>query len=73
MGSINVCKTRLLTPIQASTALRRSVEINPANAIEQPVLAGNGRRGGQRRLALVHCVIELAPTECAVTGRRTST
>ena len=27
----------------------------------------------RRRSPLVHCVIELAPAECAVTGRRTST
>jgi len=53
MGSIIVCKTRSLTPIQANTALRRSIETYPANAIEQPVPSVKGRRGGQKRLALV--------------------
>lgn len=53
MGSIIVCKTRLLTPDQADSALRRSIDVNPANAIEQPTIAASGRRGGQRRLALV--------------------
>jgi len=32
MGSIIVCKTRLLTPAQADNAVRRSVEMNPENA-----------------------------------------
>ena len=53
MGSIVVCKTHLLTRDQADRALRRSIEINPANATDHPVLSVNGRRGGQRRLALV--------------------
>ena len=54
--SIIVCKTRLLTPNQAATALRRGLEINPANAIDHGTLTptgGAGRRGGQRRLAVV--------------------
>ncbi len=54
--SITVCKTRLLTPNQAATALRRGLEINPANAIDHGTISpvgGAGRRGGQRRLAVV--------------------
>lgn len=53
--SIHVCKTRLLTLDQATRATRRGVEINPSNAIadEMPMQASAGRRGGQRRLALV--------------------
>ena len=56
--SVIVCRTRLLTPAQAARAARRGLEINPANAIEHgtlaPLPAGpGGRRGGQRRLALV--------------------
>ena len=54
--SIIVCKTRLLTPNQAATAMRRGLEINPANAIDHATLAPagvEGRRGGQRRLAVV--------------------
>ena len=31
------------------------------------------RRAVTLQATLVHCVIELAPAECAVTGRRTST
>ena len=54
--SVIVCKTRLLTPQQAATAMRRGLEINPANATEHASLAPaspGGRRGGPRRLALV--------------------
>ena len=55
--SIIVCKTRLLTPNQAATAMRRGLEVNPANAIRHGTLApaggAGGRRGGQRRLAVV--------------------
>ena len=54
--SIIVCKTRLLTPNQAATAMRRGLEINPANAIDHGTLSPAGgavRRGGQRRLAVV--------------------
>jgi hypothetical protein len=55
--SIIVCKTRLLTPTQAATAMRRGLDINPANAIDHGTLsppgADGGRRGGQRRLAVV--------------------
>ena len=55
--SIIVCKTRLLTPNQAATAMRRGLDINPANAIDHGTLAPagseGGRRGGQRRLAVV--------------------
>lgn len=53
MASIIACKTRLLTANQAENALRRSLEVNPANATEHTLLAPGGRRGGQRRLALV--------------------
>lgn len=53
-----VCRTRLLTPVQAEKAMRRGLEINPANATQHGTLAlapdvHGGRRGGQRRLALV--------------------
>lgn len=53
--SIIVCKTRLLTPNQAATAMRRGMEVNPANAMAHATLApaAGGRRGGQRRLAVV--------------------
>ena len=43
---------------------------------QQPSLAHQAQdvHGQRCELAhLVHCVIELAPAECAVTGRRTST
>lgn len=53
MPSIIACRTRLLTTSQAQNALRRSLEVNPANATEHTLLAQDGRRGGQRRLALV--------------------
>jgi hypothetical protein len=43
--SIIVCKTRLLTPNQAATAMRRGMEVNPANAIAHATLApAIGRR-----------------------------
>ena len=50
-----VCRPRVLSPDQAAKVLRRSIEINPANADEQRVLARTpvGRRGGQRRLAVL--------------------
>ena len=50
-----VCRPRALTPEQAAKVLRRSIEINPANADEQRVLARTpvGRRGGPRRLAVL--------------------
>ena len=50
-----VCRPRVLTPDQAAKVLRRSIEINPANADEQRVLARTpvGRRGGPRRLAVL--------------------
>ncbi len=53
--SIIVCKTRLLTADQASLALRRGLEVNPANATQHSHLApaADGRRGAPRRLALV--------------------
>ena len=53
MSTVIACRTRLLTPSQAATAVRRGVDVNPANATEHGVLAAGGRRGGQRRLALV--------------------
>lgn len=37
--SIIVCKTRLLTPNQAATAMRRGMEVNPANAMAHATLA----------------------------------
>jgi hypothetical protein len=54
MSSI-VCRPKVLTTVQAAKVLRRSIEINPANADEQRVLARTpvGRRGGPRRLAVV--------------------
>jgi len=50
-----VCRPRALTPEQAAKVLRRSIEINPANADEQRVLTRTpvGRRGGPRRLAVL--------------------
>jgi hypothetical protein len=49
------CRTRVLTPEQAATVLRRSIEVNPSNAEEQHVIERTpiGRRGGPRRLAVV--------------------
>jgi hypothetical protein len=50
-----VCRTKVLTPSQEEKVLRRSIEINPANAEEQRLLQRSpiGRRGGPRRLAVV--------------------
>ncbi len=50
-----VCTPRILTPAQAANALRRSVEVNPENALEQRAVVRTpaGRRGGPRRLAVV--------------------
>jgi hypothetical protein len=50
-----VCRPRALTPEQAAKVLRRSVEVNTANADEQRIAARTliGRRGGPRRLAVV--------------------
>lgn len=50
-----VCTPKSLTPSQAELALRRSVEVNPANAGESRTVARTplGRRGGPRRLALL--------------------
>src|SRR4051812_23568733 len=56
MSSIIVCKTRLLTPEQAKTALRRGIEVNPANAPgTSPAFREDNQRGrrGGRRLALL--------------------
>lgn len=49
------CKSRTLTWAQSSKVLRRSIEVNPANADEQRVVMRTdvGRRGGPRRLAVV--------------------
>jgi hypothetical protein len=49
------CRPRALTPEQAARVVRRSIEINPANAEEQRVVARTpaGRRGGERRLAVL--------------------
>jgi hypothetical protein len=43
--SIIVCKTRLLTPTQAATAMRRGLDINPANAIDHGTLSPPGADG----------------------------
>ena len=50
-----VCRSKTLNPSQAVTALRRSVEVNPANASEQRTVVRTpiGRRGGAKRLAVV--------------------
>jgi hypothetical protein len=54
-SSMRVCKPKTLTPAQEALAVRRAIEINPANAatartaLRSPV----GRRGGPRRLALL--------------------
>lgn len=56
MSSIIVCKTRLLTPEQAETALRRGIEVNPAAAPgASPAFREGNQRGrrGERRLALL--------------------
>jgi hypothetical protein len=49
------CKPKALTPSQEVKVLRRSIEINPANADHQRVVTRTptGRRGGPRRLAVV--------------------
>ena len=49
------CRPRALTPEQAAKVLRRSIEVNPANADEQRIVERTpaGRRGGQRRLAVM--------------------
>jgi len=52
MTSVVVCRTKLLTPEESVIALRRSVEVNPANAMEHGEPTGL-RRGDPRRLALV--------------------
>lgn len=49
--SVITCRPRILTATQSERALRRSLEVNPANALSAPVLA-EARRNG-RRLALV--------------------
>lgn len=52
---MTVCRSRILSHEQQLRVLRRSIEINPANADEQRVLERTppGRRGGPRRLAVV--------------------
>jgi hypothetical protein len=49
-----VCRPRVLTPEQHEIATRRSVEINPANALarREIELGPVGRRGGPRRLVI---------------------
>jgi hypothetical protein len=53
--SLIVCRTKSLPVSRREAAARRSVDINPANAIEHRVVARTpiGRRGGQPRLAVV--------------------
>jgi hypothetical protein len=56
--AIAICRPRPLTPAQASLAARRSIEINPANAFDEALVAPGARRGlpgagGGRRLAVV--------------------
>ena len=53
--AIKVCVPKALTPSQAETAFRRSIEINPANAATSRAVERTpvGRRGGPRRLALL--------------------
>lgn len=50
-----VCRPKLLTPAQEVVAVRRAIEINPANAVTMKTVARTpvGRRGGPRRLALL--------------------
>ncbi len=50
--AIKTCRPRRLTPTQAARATRRSLEVNPANAIEM-VDGAPARRGGPRRLAVL--------------------
>jgi hypothetical protein len=53
--AIKVCVPKALTPSQAEKAVRRSIEINPANAAVSRSVERTpvGRRGGPRRLALL--------------------
>ncbi len=50
-----LCVPKVLTPTQEAIVVRRSVEINPANALETRTVMRSpiGRRGGPRRLALL--------------------
>ncbi len=50
-----MCRPKVLTLAQEGLVLRRSVEINPANAEERHTVERTpvGRRGGPRRLAVV--------------------
>lgn len=50
-----VCVPKSLTPSQEQVAMRRSIEVNPANAAASRTVARTpvGRRGGPRRLALL--------------------
>src|SRR5688500_12347896 len=50
-----VCRTKSLPASRRDSAARRSVEINPANAIEHRIVTRTpvGRRGGWPRLAVV--------------------
>ncbi len=50
-----VCVPKSLTPSQAEVAIRRSIEINPANAMDSRTVERTpiGRRGGPRRAALL--------------------
>jgi hypothetical protein len=50
-----VCRPKLLTPAQEELAVRRAIQINPANAAAVKTVARTpvGRRGGPRRLALL--------------------
>ena len=49
------CRSKPLTPSQAEEALRRAMLINPGNAASRRIVVRTpvGRRGGQRRLAVV--------------------
>lgn len=53
--AVIVCRSKSLPPGRRDAAARRSVVINPANALEHRVVARTpiGRRGGQPRLAVV--------------------
>ncbi len=50
-----VCRPKSLSPAQAAAAVRRSIEINPANAAGSMTVERTpmGRRGGPRRLTLI--------------------
>src|SRR5262245_2193146 len=52
--AIITCRPKSLTALQSQVAVRRSIEINPANAAESRTVerTPTGRRGGPRRLAL---------------------